>query len=193
MPTIGSHARAIARALTILLASGTVFAAAADPARAADTARCPGSTAVPTAGTLDRATGQTICLINAERTDRGLRPLRTDGDLRQAARQHSVDMVRRTYFSHVTPGGADLGERVRDVGYGSGHGWRAGEALGWGTGARATPAAVVDEWLASPPHRHILLDPGYRELGVGVAAGAPRNVTSGLPGATYTVDVGTVH
>jgi uncharacterized protein YkwD len=191
MPITGSHVRAVARALTTLLAFGAMFAA--NPARAADTARCPGSTAVPAAGTVEQATDQVVCLVNAERTARGLRPLRGDGDLRQAARRHSADMVRRTYFSHVTPGGADLSDRMRSVGYGSGRSWRAGEALGWGTGARATPAALVDEWLASPPHRHILLDPGYRELGVGVAAGAPRSGTSGLPGATYTVDVGAVH
>jgi uncharacterized protein YkwD len=191
MPTIGSQVRALARALTALLALGAAFAAA--PARAADTAQCPGSTAIPSASTVAAATGQVICLINAERTDRGLRPLRGDGDLARAARRHSADMVRRTYFSHVTPGGSDLGDRIRDVGYGSGHSWRAGEALGWGTGARATPADLIDEWLASPPHRHILLDPGYRELGVGVSAGAPRSGTGGLPGATYTVDVGVVH
>jgi uncharacterized protein YkwD len=191
MPKIGSPVRALARALTTLLALGAVCAAA--PARAADVARCPGSTAVPSAGTTDAATQQLICLINAERTDRGLRPLRGDGDLAQMARRHSADMVRRTYFSHVTPGGADLGDRVRAAGYGSGRAWRAGEALGWGTGSRATPAALIDEWLASPEHRHILLDPGYRELGVGVAAGAPRSARSGLPGATYTVDVGVVH
>jgi uncharacterized protein YkwD len=190
MPTIGSQVRALARALTALLALGAMFAAA--PARAADTSRCPGSTAVPTAGTVDEATDQVVCLINAERTHRGLRPLRGDGDLKRAARRHSADMVRRTYFSHVTPGGSDLGDRMRAVGYGSGHGWRAGEALGWGTGTRATPAALIDEWLASPPHRHILLDPGYRELGVGISAGAPNGVDS-LPGATYTVDVGVVH
>jgi uncharacterized protein YkwD len=191
MPTNGFQVRALARALTALLALGAAFAAV--PARAADTARCPGSTAVPTAGTVDEAGDQVVCLINAERTDRGLRPLRGDGDLARAARRHSADMVRRTYFSHVTPGGSGLGDRIRAVGYGSGHAWRAGEALGWGTGARATPADLVDEWLASPPHRHIILDPGYRELGVGVSAGAPRNRSAALPGATYTVDVGVVH
>jgi uncharacterized protein YkwD len=191
MPMIGSQVRALARALTTLLALGALCAAA--PARAADIAACPGSTAVPTTGTTGAATDQIVCLINAERTNRGLRALRGDGDLARAARRHSADMVRRTYVSHVTPGGADLGDRIRAVGYGSGHAWRAGEALGWGTGARATPADLVDEWLASPEHRHILLDPGYRELGVGVSAGAPRSVASGLPGATYTVDVGVVH
>jgi uncharacterized protein YkwD len=188
---LSQRLRALARAVSALLAVSACVAAA--PARAADTAACPGSTDVPAGAGVDAATSEVVCLINAERSARGLHTLRLDGALRRAAVRHSADMVRRTYFSHVTPGGADFGDRIRDVGYGKGQAWRAGEALGWGTGADATPAALVDEWLASPPHRHILLDPGFRELGVGVVSGAPRSVRSGLPGATYSVDEGVVH
>ena len=95
-----------------------------------------------------------MCLVNAERTSRGLKPLRRDGDLAQAARGHAADMARRDYFSHVTPSGDDLSDRLRDAGYGEpGDGWRAGENLGWGTGERATPDALVDAWLASPGHK----------------------------------------
>jgi hypothetical protein len=32
----------------------------------------------------------------------------------------------------------------------------------------------------------------YRELGIGVSGGAPEQDDSGLPGATYTMDVGTI-
>jgi len=73
-----------------------------------------------------------------------------------------------------------------------GDGWRAGEDLGWGTGERSTPNALVDAWLASDHHRRILLSGTYREIGVGVAAGAPRPTNSGLPGATYAMDLGTI-
>ena len=45
-----------------------------------------------------------VCLVNAERTSRGLRAAR-DGDLAQAARRHSADMVRRSYFAHESPSG----------------------------------------------------------------------------------------
>jgi uncharacterized protein YkwD len=128
-------------------------------------------------------------LVNAERARRGRRPLRADGTLRRVARAHVADMVRRSYFSHVTPGGARFADRIRAAGYGAGHWWHAAEALGWGTGPRALPAVVVSEWLASPRHRRIVLDPADRELGVGAAAAAPRR---GLPGATYAVEVGWV-
>jgi uncharacterized protein YkwD len=172
-----------------LLALTMIFTASASAAQAAP---CPGATTMPTAANLSSEDDVVVCLINGERTSRGLHALRRDGDLAQAARRQASDMVRRTYFSHVTPGGADLGDRLRAAGYGRGQGWHAGEALGWGTGPRATPAALVAAWLDSPAHRHLLLDPGFRELGVGVATGAPRPGNTGLPGATYAVDFGVI-
>jgi uncharacterized protein YkwD len=175
---------------TLLAAFGLVAA----PAGAAEAERCPGSLEVPASDDdLSTASGAIVCLVNAERTSRGLKSLRRDGDLAQAARKHAADMVRRTYFSHVTPAGTDLGDRLRSAGYGNaGDGWRAGETLGWGTGSRASPNSLVDEWLASPGHRRILLEDSYRELGVGVAAGAPKATDGSLPGATYAMDVGVI-
>ena len=165
----------------------------APSAGAAQADRCPGSLDVPTSQDgLSDAAQAIVCLVNAERTSRGLKPLRRDGDLAQAARRHASDMARRNYFSHVTPGGADLGDRLRDAGYGDpGDGWRAGENLGWGTGNRATPASLVDEWLASPGHKRNMLENSFREIGVGVADGAPQP-TGGLPGATYTLNLGVI-
>jgi uncharacterized protein YkwD len=174
-------------ACAVLTASACLVTAAA--ARAAD---CSGALDEPTAATTATAADAIACLVNQERARRGLRPLIRDASLTQAARRHAADMVRRTFFSHVTPGGTTLGDRLRHVGYGEGRSWRAGEALGWGTGDRATPDALVDEWLASPPHRRILLDAGFHELGVGVAAGAPRPTAAGS-GATYALDLGVVH
>ena len=54
-----------------------------------------------------------------------------DRDLGEAARRHAADMVRRGYFSHVSPGGRDMGDRLRRAGYGNGDSWRAGENLAW--------------------------------------------------------------
>ena len=102
-------------------------------------------------------------------------------------------MTQRQFFSHVSTNGNRLSDRLRAAGYGDpGDGWRAGEDLGWGTGERSTPNALVDAWLASDHHRRILLSGSYREIGVGVAAGAPRPTNSGLPGATYAMDLGTI-
>ena len=180
------------RPLLHAAATLTTFAALSAPASAATGAdSCPGATKVPTSDAdLSQAADATFCLVNAERTSRGLSSLRRDSDLAQAARGHSKDMVRRDYFAHTSPSGDTLKDRLREAGYGSrGQGWRAGENLGWGTAARATPNALVDAWLESPGHRKILLADDYRELGVGVAGGAP-NTDGSLPGATYTMNVG---
>jgi uncharacterized protein YkwD len=164
----------------------------ATSARAAAADQCPGALDEPSPATASEAADAIACLINVERTKRGMRAVTRDADLGQAARRHSADMVRHGFFSHVGSGGTTLGDRLRAAGYGRNAGWHAGEALGWGTGSLATPNAVVDEWLDSPAHRHILLDSGYRELGVGVTAGEPRDDQSSLGGATYTVDFGVI-
>ncbi len=49
----------------------------------------------------------------------------------------------------------------------------------------------MDEWLDSPPHRKNMLKGSFRELGVGVAQGAP-NKDGSLPGATYTLNLGVI-
>ena len=43
--------------------------------------------------------------------------------------------------------------------------------------------------MASPPHRAALLDPRFREIGVGVALGAPRGGIT-APAATYVGELG---
>ena len=180
------------RPLLHAVATLTAFAMLCAPASAATGAdSCPGATKIPASGSdLSHAAGAIFCLVNAERTSRGVRSLKRDPDLAQAARGHSQDMVRNDYFAHTSPGGETLKDRLREAGYGSGGaGWRAGENLGWGTGRRATPDALVDAWLESAGHRRVLLGHDYRELGVGVAGGAP-NQDGSLPAATYTLNVG---
>ena len=129
------------------------------------------------------------CVINQERRSRGLAVLHADRALGRAGRRHADDMVRREYFSHVSPGGQTLARRLRAAGYAAGRSWAAGEVLAWGTGARSTPVAVVASWMRSPGHRHVLLNPRYREIGAGVASGSP---VSGPAGATYAVELGVV-
>jgi uncharacterized protein YkwD len=132
------------------------------------------------------------CAINGERTARGLRPLRWDPALADAARRYSDEMVAGRFFSHISPSGGRLWARVAATGYLCGAArWRLGEMLAWGTGWRAAPPAVVAAWLASAPHRDILLRPGYRDVGVGVAAGDPLAGDASVDGLTYSAELGT--
>ena len=184
--------RTIVRAAAALL-TGTAVLLAAAPGEATAQDQCPGASAVPSVQTLREAADAVSCLVNANRARNGLRALQADGDLRQAARRHSRNMVRRGFFSHVTPRGANLGDRLRRSGYlRANHAGHAGEALAWGSGTSATPAAIVAEWIASPSHRRIMLGRDFREVGVGVAAGAPQPTTGGRRSATYTLNTGAV-
>jgi uncharacterized protein YkwD len=156
-------------------------------ARAAGCAGAHASAASRGAATLARAV---VCEINRVRARHGLRRLRVSPAIALAAQRHSESMARHNYFSHVTPGGATIADRLRRSGYLDTNGpWRVGEAIGWGTFGLGTPAAIVDAWMASPPHRHLLLEAGYRHVGVGAAAGIPVTGVRG-PGGTYTADFG---
>jgi uncharacterized protein YkwD len=188
MHTTAVLARPLLAAVSTLIA----LSIAPSAAKAAQAERCPGSLDLPSSPSeLDGAADAVACLVNAERTSRGLKPLRRDGALAAAARRHAGDMAREHYFAHVSPAGERVRDRINAAGYATnGDGWRVGENLGWGTGSRATPNALVDAWLASAPHRRIMLEDAYKELGAGVALGAPK--PSPLPGATYALEFGVI-
>jgi uncharacterized protein YkwD len=160
---------------TPLTAAGTVLLAliCSSPAAAAD---------CDALGEVDAV----VCEVNRVRAQRGLEPVVRDRRLHRAAAAHARDMAARGYFSHVTPEGERLSDRLRRAGYISGRvSWRVGETLAWGRGQMATPAATVAAWMHSPPHRRVVLG-RYDEIGVGVADGVP----SGGPGTTYAADLG---
>jgi|tagenome__1003787_1003787.scaffolds.fasta_scaffold20123879_2 uncharacterized protein YkwD len=129
------------------------------------------------------ATRSLSCLLNAERARHGLAAVHANRRLRRAAKRHSVDMLRRGYFSHYSPEGSTPAGRIRRTGYlRSARSWTVGEALAQG---RLSPRGILRLLLNSPPHREILLSPGFRDLGLGVAGGGDR-------GLTVTFDMGRV-
>ena len=113
------------------------------------------------------------CLIDETRRQRGLSPLRYDDRLGRAARDHAVDMVRRDYFAHTSPGGSGVKDRLRRSGWPLGGDWWAGEILVTGTGGASTPRRLLTAWLTSPPHRAVLLSARAARIGIGVSRGTP--------------------
>ena len=138
----------------------------------------------------DEATRRLVlCLLNAERTRRGLAPLGRRQQLELASQRHSEDMVARRFFEHDTPEGTDPQARMLAAGYPSNNAY-TGENIAWAGGKRASPWEIVDLWMHSPPHRENILSPGYTEIGIGLARGAPEPQRSdGVPW-TYTTDFG---
>jgi uncharacterized protein YkwD len=174
-----------------LLATATalalVLALAASPARAQAVAACPAATE-----TLGAATGTTVeaavsCLVNAERTARGLAAVEPATALGISAQRHAVDMVARRYFAHVSPSGGTVDKRARRAGYITSPCWVLGEDLGWSPPAAATAATVVAAWMASPKHREVILTPSFRDIGVGIVSRSP--VGDGT-GATFVLELG---
>ena len=115
------------------------------------------------AGARNASTSESALLaaINGTRASHALAPVRVDVRLVRVARTHTSDMLRRNYFSH----GA-FSARLRSSGA---RGPTFGEDLAWGTAA--TPQWIIGQWLASPSHRAILLRPGFRRVGIGIATG----------------------
>lgn len=152
-------------------------------------AACAGAGVAPTANDLGRARAATLCLLNQQRTGRGLAPLRQDSRLLRAARAYARAMARDDFFQHVSAvNGSTLTDRIRAVGY---RGGQVGENIAWGTGRLAAPARIVATWMRSPGHRRNILTPSYRTIGIGIVNGAPRPGGRTAQGATYTTDFGT--
>jgi uncharacterized protein YkwD len=130
------------------------------------------------------ARSATLCLLNAQRSRHGLSPLSSQGRLQRAATAYSRKMVTQHFFDHVGPDGSTLQQRIASAGYG---GWSTiGENIAWGSGRLATPATIVTEWMHSPGHRANILRPAFRQIGIGIATGAPLRVSGAA--AVYTTD-----
>jgi len=152
---------------------------------------CGPTTKLPSESGVTAAGQATLCLVNRERTQRGLPALRENSLLSAASLEHSQDMVHRDYFEHASVDGRSVADRLRAIGYSRGVSASAGENIAYGEGAEATPASIVDAWMHSPGHRADILRPAFTEIGVGIALGAPElRPNQQAHSATYTTDFG---
>jgi uncharacterized protein YkwD len=138
---------------------------------------------------LQRARGLTFCLLNEERTRRGLHPLRYEARLELASQRHSDDLVRRDFYGHENPDGMDPHGRILATGYPANNAI-VGENIALGEHAQSSPAEAVDAWMHSPGHRENILREAFTEVGVGVAMSTPELAGYDAPSATYTTDFG---
>lgn len=118
-----------------------------------------------------------VCLINQQRTSRGLPRLHENPRLDRSAQGWTNVMVRVHDFTH----GADFASRISAVGFD----WSmAGENIAAGY---ETAAGVVRAWMASPGHCRNILSPSFLDVGTGVSQGSVAG--AGGPG-TWTQDFG---
>lgn len=111
-------------------------------------------------------------LLNGDRTNAGLVPIRVDSRLTAIARARSVDMASKGYFGHTQPDGRTVFDIIQAKGikwYG------AGEIIAWNSMPTLTDSAAAanNGWLASSGHRAIVMSSSYNYIGVGLAVDVP--------------------
>jgi uncharacterized protein YkwD len=156
------------------------------------------ATPCPNAGTLAGLTSfaayndAVLCLLNGQRANAGLAPLTIDPSLTASALGHSQSMKDNGYFQHDSPDGTTFADRIVQTGFLIGATrWVIGENIAWGSLVLGTPQALTTAWMNSPEHRDNILEPAYREIGVGTVWGAPSNPL--MPAAAIiTTDFGSV-
>lgn len=185
-----SHSALLLRTVTCgaAIAALSLAAPAARASTPVTTAACPSIDIALTATNVDEIREGILCLTNAERAQRDLKLLRENAKLRNAALAHSSDMVRRGYFAHTTPSGATFVDRIVRAGYTKRNaGWSLGENLAWGTGELGTARGIHEAWMRSSGHRANIVRTAYRELGIGIRPGVPKDAGTG---ATFTTNFG---
>lgn len=155
---------------------------------------CTGAGLEPGQEDLAGVRAATLCLINRERAAQGEAPLQANGDLQRAAQSHAESMASGEYFEHSGPGGTSVLERLKSFGYidNAALAYEIGENIAWGSMSDATPAAIVAAWMASPGHRANILNPDFRDSGIGIAPHLPSAFGLGATGAMYTQDFGVI-
>jgi uncharacterized protein YkwD len=99
-------------------------------------------------------------LVNAYRKEKGLRPLKLQPALTEAARAHSLDLAKWDRISHFGSDGSNPWDRVKRAGY---HAKLAAENVGTG---QASIQEVIQGWKSSPGHNKNLLLPDAEHMGI---------------------------
>jgi len=116
-------------------------------------------------------------LTNDARRKNRLPPLSPDDSLALKAREKSDDMLKKNYFSHTSPEGKTIKDRMQEEKPASyrtvsriGENIYMGSRFDYSIDVKTQARMIVDGWMTSPGHRKNMLEPNYTHLGVGVAA-----------------------
>ena len=105
------------------------------------------------------ATFTMIAKINDLRRSHGLRPLQISPSLMHSAERYAHVMMSRQYFGHANRIQASSKYK------------RLGEILEIHQGRKAGVGTAYRDWLGSPPHLGVILDPSFTYVGGGYTMG----------------------
>lgn len=101
-----------------------------------------------------------FALINEERRKRGISELTLRPEVVPVSRAHAKDMWERKYFSHISPDGKDVGDRLNEAGVSY---YLAGENLA----LAPTVQTAHTGFMNSEGHRANILNPQFTRVGIG--------------------------
>lgn len=105
-----------------------------------------------------------LILLNEDRVERDLAELDWCEICAEVAREHSIDMYRHGYFSHLDSNGDDPFDRMRAAGI-------TYEAAGENLSLAPSPARAHSSLMASPDHRENILRQLFDSVGIGCLKG----------------------
>jgi uncharacterized protein YkwD len=114
----------------------------------------------PPVSTLPKFVADVLRFTNDFRLQNNLKPLVYNDRLSTAAVTQSQNMAVQDFFAHEGLDGSTPQTRGTAAGYQGG----VGENIAAGF---TTPRSVVDAWINSPGHRANLLNPSYKDIGIG--------------------------
>lgn len=141
------------RSTLAVAAACMTFALGATGARA-DTVVCP-------AAAPPDMIAQVLVVTNAARQAAGLKPLRNDAKLNNAAQKHACDMVANDFFGHQGRDGSHSMDRAKTYGFKA---CTAAENIAWG---KFDGKSVTEGFLKSPGHRANIMLGRLTHMGFG--------------------------
>lgn len=109
---------------------------------------------------------QHLDAVNSARAQAGVPSLVLDERLSAQAQAHACDMGRRGYFSHTSPEGEGMMQRLARAALGGM--CRGAENIAKG---QRDIASAMRSWMGSQGHRRNLLDPRLTHVGFGLGDG----------------------
>ncbi|OPY58584.1 MAG: Cysteine-rich secretory protein family protein [Pelotomaculum sp. PtaU1.Bin035] len=119
----------------------------------------------PTSG-LTAEEQQMVNLVNQERVKTGLQPLTVDSRLVTVARMKSKDMIDNNYFGHQSPTYGSPFDMMKSQGISFSY---AGENIAGNQSVEAAHTSLMN----SPGHRANILNPEFKNIGIGIVHGGP--------------------
>jgi uncharacterized protein YkwD len=151
---------------------------------------CPNANSSPNQASKQEFVKSVTCLINNERTSRGLNSLKSNSDLRGMSGDHVKVMLKQDCFKHRCNGESSPKSRLFESGYLNGaDSYEFGENLGY----EETPNQMIDRWMASEYHRENILDNDMEDIGVAAGFGAPKAGIDDDLFVTYSVLIAVRH